>query len=164
MAMQRARCMAICIYSRNYGNFAASQRRISKQGKIMIRISRFEASLRSVCLAIVCVVMATTSALAQYTVSGKVLSSDNRGLPGASIQVLNSNLATATDDQGNFVLGEVPAGSHVIRVSAVGFAAENYTAVVEGNLTIDMPLNSIENRLDEAAVTARKMERDTNAI
>ena len=130
----------------------------------MIRISRFEASLRNVCLAIVCVVMATTSALAQYTVSGKVLSSNNRGLPGASIQVLNSNLATATDDQGNFVLGEVPAGSHVIRVSAVGFAAENYTAVVEGNLTIDMQLNSIENRLDEAVVTAQKMESDPHDI
>src|SRR3546814_10187958 len=57
-------------------------------------------------------------------------------------------------------LGEVPAGSHVIRVSAVGFAAENYTAVVEGNLTIDMQLNSIENRLDEAVVTAQKMESD----
>src|SRR3546814_20441610 len=61
-------------------------------------------------------------------------------------------------------LGQVPAGSDVIRVSAVGFAAENYTAVVEGNLTIDMQLNSIENRLDEAVVTAQKMESDPHDI
>lgn len=130
----------------------------------MIRISKVEASLRGLCLLLVCVMMATTSALAQYTVSGKVLSSDNRGLPGASVQVLNSVLATATDEQGNFVLGQVPSGSHVIRVSAVGFATENYTAIVGGDLTIDIQLNSVENRLDEAVVTAQKMESDPHDI
>ena len=130
----------------------------------MVQLSKVGASLRGVCLVIVCVLMATTSAWAQYTVSGKVLSSDNRGVSGASIQVLNSNRATATDEQGNFLLEQVPAGTHVIRVSAIGFATENYPAIVEGNLTMDMQLNSVANRLDEAVVTAQKMESDPHDV
>src|SRR5690606_13083154 len=110
------------------------------------------------------VMVAANSALAQYTVSGRVLAPDNTGLASASIQVLNSNLATATDEQGNFALAQVPAGNHVIRVSAVGFATENYTAIVEGNLTVDIQLNGVENRLDEAVVTAHKMESDPHDI
>ncbi|MGV3764047.1 TonB-dependent receptor [Parapedobacter sp.] len=130
----------------------------------MIRIPKVEASLRGVFLVIVCVAVATTTALAQYRINGRVLSSNNRGLPGASIQVLNSNLATATDEQGNFVLQQVPSGNHIIRVSALGHATENHTLLVDGDLTIDIQLGSIENRLDEAVVTAQKMESDPHDI
>ncbi|MEC3878292.1 TonB-dependent receptor [Parapedobacter sp. 10938] len=130
----------------------------------MIRISKVNASLRGAFLAMVGVMVATTAALAQYTVNGKVLSSDNRGLAGVSIQVLNSNLATATDERGDFVLSPVPSGRHVIRVSAVGHATENHTVIVEGDLAIDVQLSSIESRLDEAVVTAQKMESDPHDI
>lgn len=129
-----------------------------------MKTSRFEVSVRSAFLLVVCFMMVTTSALAQYAVSGKVLAPDNRGLPGASIQVLNSNLATATDEQGNFVLGHVPSGNHVLRVSAVGYATENYRVIVENDLSIDVQLNSVENRLDEAVVTAQKMESDPHDV
>lgn len=130
----------------------------------MIRIARFEAPVRSVFLLMVCVMLATTSTLAQHVVSGKVLSPDNTGLPKASVQVLNSNLATATDEQGNFVLEHIPSGSHVLRVSALGYATENHMVIVEGNLSIDIQLNSVENRLDEAVVTAQKMESDPHDV
>jgi len=130
----------------------------------MMRLVKFEAPMRGVFLLMLMVMVAANSALAQYTVSGRVLAPDNTGLASASIQVLNSNLATATDEQGNFALAQVPAGNHVIRVSAVGFATENYTAIVEGNLTVDIQLNGVENRLDEAVVTAHKMESDPHDI
>ncbi|MFB2119251.1 TonB-dependent receptor [Parapedobacter sp. 2B3] len=130
----------------------------------MISISKVGASLRGVFLVMACVVVATIAAQAQYTVSGKVLSPDNEGLPKASIQVLNSTLATATDEQGNFVLANVPSGSHVLRVSAVGYATENHKVIVAGNLSVDVELGRVEHRLDEAVVTAQKMESDPHDV
>ncbi len=130
----------------------------------MIRITRFEAPSRGVFLLMVCFIGVTASAMAQHVVSGKVLSPDNQGLPRASIQVLNSNRATATDEGGNFMLEHIPPGSHVLRVSAVGYATENYRVIVAGNLSVDIQLNSVENRLDEAVVTAQKMESDPHDI
>lgn len=120
--------------------------------------------LRSVFLLAVCFTMATGPSLAQYTVSGKVLSPDNEGLPRVSIQVLNSNLATASDEQGGFLLEDIPPGSHVLRVSALGYATENHRVIVEDDLSIDIRLNSVQNRLDEAVVTAQKMERDPHEV
>src|SRR5690606_13519490 len=130
----------------------------------MMRLVKFEAPMRGVFLLMLMVMVAANSALAQYTVSGRVLAPDNTGLASASIQVLNSNLATATDEQGNFALAQVADGKHVTRVSAVGCATEDYTAIVEGNLTVDIQLNGVENRQDEAVVTAHKMESDPHDI
>ena len=103
-------------------------------------------------------------AVAQHTVSGKVTEGGSHGLPKASVQLLNSNLATSTDEQGNFVLGRVPAGTHIIRVSALGYATENHAVTVSGDMTLDISLTGIENRLDEAVVTAQKMENDPHDI
>ena len=104
------------------------------------------------------------SAIAQYSISGKVLSSASSGIPKASVQLLNSNLATSTDDQGNFVLDRVSSGTHVVRVSALGYATENHTVVVNGNISLDFQLGDVENRLDEAVVTAQKIESDPHDI
>ena len=117
-------------------------------------------------LCLICLsLLISAAATAQYSVGGKVVSAaDGSGISRASVQVLNSNLALSTDDQGGFLLEHVPAGTHVVRVSAVGFAAENYTVAVNGNVTLDIRLSSVENRLDEAVATAQKMESDPHEV
>ncbi|HWL00362.1 MAG TPA: carboxypeptidase-like regulatory domain-containing protein, partial [Parapedobacter sp.] len=102
--------------------------------------------------------------MAQYSIGGNVLTIENNGIPKASVQLLNSNSATSTDDRGHFMLGEVPAGTLTIRVSALGYATENHTVFVDGNVNLDFQLTAIENRLDEAVVTAQKMESDPHDI
>ncbi len=116
------------------------------------------------CFLFVVFLAVSPAALAQYSVGGTVLSGGNNGIPKASVQLLNSNLATSTDEQGKFVLDRVPSGTHVIRVSALGYATENHTVVINGNLTLDFQLVGVENRLDEAVVTAQKMESDPHDI
>ena len=103
-------------------------------------------------------------AMAQYSIGGNVLTIENNGIPKASVQLLNSNSATSTDEGGHFMLGEVPAGTHTICVSALGYATENHTVLVDGNVNLDVQLTAIENRLDEAVVTAQKMESDPHDI
>ncbi len=103
-------------------------------------------------------------AVAQYSVGGKVSAEDGGGIPAASVQVLNSNRATSTDDQGNFLLEHLPGGTHTVRVSALGYASENHTVVVQGNVSLDIQLAGAENRLDEVVATAQKMESDPHDI
>jgi len=102
--------------------------------------------------------------MAQYSVGGQVRAEDGSGIPRASVQILNSNLAVSTDEQGNFLLEHVPAGTQVIRFSTLGYATENRTVSVQGNVTMTIQLTGVENRLDEAVATAQKMENDPHDI
>ena len=103
-------------------------------------------------------------AMAQYTLTGKVITEENSSIPDASVQVLNSNLATATDEQGHFTIANVPGGTLQIRFSAIGYAAENLTVALTGNSHITTQLVALENRLDEAVVTAQKIESDPHDV
>ena len=129
----------------------------------MIYLSRnYSPVLR--CWMLLLAVVVSSSAMAQYTISGNVVSTENSGVVNASVQLLNTNLATATDGQGVFVLSNVSAGTHVVRVSALGYAAENFTVVVDGDVHVDVQLTAAETRLDEAVVTAQKMESDPHDV
>jgi Outer membrane receptor proteins, mostly Fe transport len=119
--------------------------------------------MRHVCLLGLFLILSGT-AVAQYSVGGMVRTETGNGIPRASVQVLNSNQATSTDDQGNFRLEHLSAGTHMIRVSAVGYAAENHTISVHGDATLDIQLAGVETRLDEVVATAQKMESDPHDI
>ncbi|SEK33935.1 TonB-dependent receptor [Parapedobacter koreensis] len=105
------------------------------------------------------------SGLAQHAqLQGKVTDRAHEAISNATVQLLNSNLATSTDEQGNFVFEQVSHGTHILRVSALGYATENHTILVDGDAAAAIQLTNMENRLDEAIVTAHKMESDPHDI
>ncbi len=108
--------------------------------------------------------LSVSAAMAQEAVTGKVTASDGTGIPKASVQVLNSNLATSTDEQGNFRLERVAGGRQVIRVSALGYATENRRVAVDGPTSLTIALAGAAYRLDEALVTAQKVESDPHDV
>jgi len=62
---------------------------------------------------------------AQFTISGKIVSSENQEtLAGANIVVKNSYLATSSDSKGNFTFKNLKSGSYTLSISYLGF--ENY--------------------------------------
>src|SRR5881397_4105234 len=65
----------------------------------------------------------TTSVAAQTgTVTGKVASGTTlQPLAGAEVSVVGLNLGTRTSPDGSFVIPNVPAGPHEIRVIGIGF-------------------------------------------
>ncbi|MDQ8198344.1 TonB-dependent receptor [Pelagicoccus enzymogenes] len=67
-------------------------------------------------------------------------------LGGALVQVVNSDLKSYTDDQGNFVLANVPAGEKMLRVSYLGYdATETYVEVpASGTVRADVKFSSGE--------------------
>jgi len=93
------------------------------------------------------------------SVTGTVKSSTKEAIPYASIVVLNSNIGTTTDQDGNFSL-ILPNGNHTIVVSFVGYATQTQTVQIEkGNsATIYFTLTEQSNQLDEVVVSSEKRE------
>jgi len=69
------------------------------------------------------------SAIAQERtgiIKGRLLDGETKApLVGANVEVLNTILGSATDDQGLFFINDVPVGSYSLRFSYIGY--QNYT-------------------------------------
>ena len=60
--------------------------------------------------------------LAGQALRGQVQDQDNRAIPYASVARARSSQGTTADENGRFALAGLPAGSHRLQVSAVGYA------------------------------------------
>ncbi|GHB64891.1 TonB-dependent receptor [Persicitalea jodogahamensis] len=92
-------------------------------------------------------------------VSGRVLSlTEQKPIPGVTVQVLNSNLGTTTDENGVFRLSLATGTTHKILVSSIGFSSK--TLIVDGpsaDLAISLQPALIQLN-DQVVVTAQRYE------
>ncbi|HVX50499.1 MAG TPA: TonB-dependent receptor [Chitinophagaceae bacterium] len=110
---------------------------------------RFEGLQLRVCTLLLFVLLSGTL-LAQRKVTGTVISAKtNTPLSFATVTVKGTNVATATDNNGNFTI-TVPAGKEVLTVSSVGYADQDVT-VGSGPLTV--ALQESTSTLNEIVVT-----------
>src|SRR5256885_9752147 len=64
----------------------------------------------------------SAKAQADGTIRGKVVSrADQHPIPYARVSVVGANRTAVTNQQGEYVIADVPAGSHVVRVRMIGF-------------------------------------------
>ncbi|MEM1268570.1 MAG: TonB-dependent receptor [Bacteroidota bacterium] len=78
-----------------------------------------------------------TPALAQTgTLEGTVRDADGVPLPGATVQLIPDGAGTATDNEGQYQLTQVPAGSATIEVRFVGFTPVRKTAIAVAGSTV----------------------------
>ncbi len=83
-------------------------------------------------------------------VKGKVVSAgDNLALPGASVRVKNSSIATVTDADGNYSI-QMPAGSNMLEFNYIGYERQELVANY-GQLNVR--LQESANALNEVVVT-----------
>jgi len=92
---------------------------------------------------------------AQVTISGKVTDSKGNPVPGATISIKNTSLATATDADGVFSLATpLKAGAIEIMFSSVGLKTETRRITATNGLnTLDLSLADDVLGLDEVVVT-----------
>ena len=87
----------------------------------------------------------------QNSLSGTVKDSEGVPLLGANILVVNSNIGTSTDFDGNFILENLPANAKTISVSYLGYKTQIIS--INGRSFIDIVLEEdINNNLDEIVV------------
>ncbi|HEY0667361.1 MAG TPA: TonB-dependent receptor [Sphingobacteriaceae bacterium] len=94
------------------------------------------------------------------SVSGTVRSlPDNKPLPGVTVQVVGSKIATSTDENGYYSLGAVPPNS-TLSFSIVGF--KTVTVQVEGRTTVNISLETLASALDEVVVVGYGTQKKVN--
>ncbi|MBD2754602.1 TonB-dependent receptor [Spirosoma validum] len=102
----------------------------------------------------------STSSYAQTstgTITGKVLA-NSQPLTHANVHVSNNRLGTITNERGEFVINNVPAGSHVLVISRVGFTRIRQTVSVVAGETIqlsDLTLLETTESLQEVTVEGK---------
>ncbi len=65
---------------------------------------------------------AATTATAQYSITGKITDKNNgESLAGAYVVIEKYNVGTATNNKGEYILTDIPAGEVILKFSYVGF-------------------------------------------
>lgn len=96
--------------------------------------------------------------------SGKVTDQDLRPVAGATVIILNTEIAALTDEQGTFTFKNLPAGSYTVLISASGFAAVNKTITAGQHAAVDIRLQPSALQLDEVIVSAQKKEERLQSL
>ncbi len=97
----------------------------------------------------------TSANIKGYVQDGK----SGETLPYANVTLLGSSLGTSTNQQGYFVLVNVPTGPCTLRVHYIGYQKSDVSVIVQKNtpaITVKMKATVLEG--DEVLVTAETYE------
>jgi iron complex outermembrane receptor protein len=74
-------------------------------------------------------------------ITGQVLDgTTQQPLFGARVQIVGMQLLTASDNEGRFTLTRVPPGTHVLRVTRIGFGPEEQQVTITSGATISVEI------------------------
>lgn len=106
-------------------------------------------------LFLLAVLLIASNAMAQSTgsIRGRVTDEDNLPLAGANIYIKELGIGTAATQTGGFTLLRVPAGTHQVYVSYLGYRAETVPVEVKGGATA-----SITVRLQSGIIRGQEVE------
>ena len=92
------------------------------------------------------------------TITGIVTDVDKNPLPSITIGIPDLNIGTTSNSSGEFVLLNVPAGTHTLRISTIGFNTEDETIVVEEGQTteVNVVLTEREYQMQSVEVFGRQ--------
>jgi len=98
-------------------------------------------------------------ATAQSILTGTIFSKSGDPLPGATVELVNLNIATATDAYGFFKIPGVPKGMHTIRVNYIGYAYYEKKFDMSSSTSLDIELKEDIAMLQAVEVNSLRVEQ-----
>ena len=99
---------------------------------------------------------------AQGTVTGTVTdASTGDGLAGANVVVGGTALGAAADEDGYFVIENIPDGTYTLTASVIGYHTQDMTITVPGTNMVDYALEATALELSALEVFASRATRNT---
>lgn len=99
------------------------------------------------------------------TFSGHVVDGESgEGLPGANVYFTGTEMGTATNIDGYFVVPSVPPGEYTVQVTYVGFEPVQTDVVLKGGhkVQMDFELSRRPLQLEAVEVSGERLERKVN--
>jgi TonB-linked SusC/RagA family outer membrane protein len=106
-------------------------------------------------------------AFSQVKISGKVTSTEGKGLPYISVIVKNTSFGSSTDQDGNYSFNaDLKAGQYVLEFSGVGLKTKEQTVTVgsESSYTADISLGEDALNLDEVVVIGSSLRQSRKQL
>ena len=105
---------------------------------------------RIVLTALLCCIM--NLVFAQITLKGRVIDENEKPISGASVWIEYTTIGLSTNGKGEFSLEKVPAGEHILRVSALDYTGERMSVhTSKEDILIKMKRSPL--KLNEVVVT-----------
>jgi outer membrane receptor protein involved in Fe transport len=116
---------------------------------------------------LVCAGLAASSAWAGTTgrIGGRVLDAKKQPLPGVTVAMVGVQLGAITDEQGQFTIINIPAGTYSVRAGLLGYRAINTTNVLvsaDETTRLDLTLEEAPVQMQEVVVTAKRPVVEVN--
>lgn len=95
-------------------------------------------------------------------VTGVVTDAGTLGpLTGAQVQIEGTNFGQLTNDEGRYVITDIPPGTHTLRAVYIGYGpvAHEFTVTVGGTAEVNFELSTSALALDGIVVTATGQQR-----
>jgi hypothetical protein len=118
------------------------------KGEIFMR--RYFHGFQSACVLFLSIIISVCLASAQTItgrISGTITDASGKSLPGVKVTVINQETQltrdVTTDDDGFYVVTNLPVGNYTIKAEHKGFktfSKTNYILVSDGRLTVDFPM------------------------
>ncbi len=115
---------------------------------------------KSIIATAILLLAASAAALAQRTVSGRVLDSSGEGIPGAGIVIQGTTKGALSDVSGEWTL-DVKGGDVVLEVSCLGYSPATVT-VPAGQTRVDVVLSDDNLMLEETVVVGYGTQKKVN--
>lgn len=92
------------------------------------------------------------------TIKGRIVSFKDEPLSGVTIAIRSTNSTSVTDELGNFVINDIPPGTHTIEVSSIGYSALKQSIILVSGRTLHLNLKLSEDhqQLLDVIVTGRQ--------
>ncbi len=109
--------------------------------------------------AIISVLFCTGLSAQTYSVSGRI-TDEKIPLTGVTIKVNELNIATSTNQTGNFIFEEIPNGSYTLKISHIGYLMQHINVVINNSNVVlpDIILKEDFLQTEMIVVTATRNE------
>jgi len=110
--------------------------------------------------AVVIIVLPVCKLNAQAVVTGIVADVQSHPLKSVTVHLLNTPIATLTDNEGHFSIAKLQPGNYTIELTAIGYAniAKNIAVTTGNNPPLQFQMQVASVQLETVIVTAEKKE------
>jgi outer membrane receptor for ferrienterochelin and colicins len=101
-----------------------------------------------------------------FSISGKIVDSKSKPIPGVNVILLNTTFGSATNDEGAYEILNLPSGNYKIEYSAIGYEKLRKENIIVENKSIVINVTLIESVIltNEVLVTAGKYEQKKSDV
>jgi len=123
----------------------------------LFRISLNHPLLRNIYILAISIFLPLCSLAQLFTISGTIKDGKGQPMPNVNIQIReNSSITALTDEQGSFVIDNLPKGTYQLRFSHIGYQPILRTFRLDQNRETNIIFSQQELNIDEVYVTARE--------